>query len=198
MSTPPRFQVIQQTAIELNVALLNAQIHVLQHAPGSPFASCHTKYRDLIMELRDKVVRNAAETADFLVNNIFRELLAPDVSTARKQTAIDKFRNAQALRDKYTSTQNILHEMEQLNGLLSANMGLLTQGGDNPQAMMNRVSTIMDGVRSIIDFYMKIGTMSTELKNLIGGGNNPLQKIQEETRWLSTVSIDYKAFRPNI
>ena len=53
MATITNFQVVQQTAIALSLALLDIQNTVQQVSPQDPLASCYTVREPVVVELND-------------------------------------------------------------------------------------------------------------------------------------------------
>ena len=83
MTTITHFQVVQQTATELSIALQDIQNNVQRVSPQDPLASCYTVrgtccsqtegllhkpnlqiFRSIITRLRDQVLKGAADTAE--------------------------------------------------------------------------------------------------------------------------------------
>ncbi|KAK7683292.1 hypothetical protein QCA50_013554 [Cerrena zonata] len=190
MSIPPRFQVVQQTATNLSSTLRGLQARASPH--GGPVATCYASYCSSMNKLRDRVLPSACETSDFLVANIFGELLRQGATSAEKKDAIDRFRNS--LGRKISPVRDLQQEMEQLRDTLTAEALQPFQG--NPTALANQFETIVGAIQSINMFYDRIQSFCSQFRTKIDQGVNITSEIQEEARWLTAVSADYRMFRP--
>ncbi|KAK7683283.1 hypothetical protein QCA50_013545 [Cerrena zonata] len=188
------FQTVQSVVIQLNIALQGIQGRASQNnlPPADPIASCHGNYQNLIRTLRGSV-RKAADTADFLINNVFRDLLS-NGSAEQKRAAIDRF--VQSLGSKATSSRNLKHEIERLRNNLLTGAATLHQLSANPAAISNQFITIIDGIQSIDRFYQKVGDICTQVRGQVDQVATMTATIRVETRWLAAVSQDFKAFNP--
>ncbi|KAK7683285.1 hypothetical protein QCA50_013547 [Cerrena zonata] len=192
MSTPPRFQVIQQTATSLSSTLRGLQARASPY--GGPVATYYAAYCDLMTKLHDIVLPSACETSNFLVSNIFGELLRQGATSTEKKDAIDRFRNN--LSRKISPVRNLQQEMEQLcNGL---NHGALQSFQGNPNAIANQFETIIGAIRSINMFYDRIQLFCSQFRAKIDQGASITAEIQQETRWLAAVAADYRMFNPTL
>ncbi|KAK7683294.1 hypothetical protein QCA50_013556 [Cerrena zonata] len=189
--TNPLFKVTQDVVEQLNEILGSLQAR----APSGNLTSCHTIYLNLIRTLRGSVLRKAADTADYLLNNVYRDL-SNNSTAEQKRNIIDRF--VQSLGAKVTATRSLKHETERLRDNVVAQAATLSQLNANSTAISNQFTTIINGIQSIDGFYAKVREICARLRGEIEQTANMSIIMQGEARWLTAVSQDYKTFSPHV
>ncbi|KAK7683291.1 hypothetical protein QCA50_013553 [Cerrena zonata] len=204
MTTRTQFQVTRHALMQLTQGLTAIQLYACQpHSTlhyDPAIRVCSDTLRSIITTFRSTVARHAHETADFLLSNIFSNLLQDTISNEAKTLIIDRFFYApdsdrpSLVGTKMRGVGNLRQRVEQLQATLNGSQVAL-QGQNIDTAMIHgNFEIVIGGIRTIHGFYEQICQTLETFRGQLDHGYVSIEDIQSEARWLAVISADLKAF----